>query len=552
MTSLVPQNAVQPQSIEFNDTLNVHLPTVLGLQFKNNMPCKTSQTSQSAGAQVALQQQQQQHQEMQLQQQQQQPTMPSSSPNPNSLLKQQLRAGLKDLIDVTLANANPTTTTTTTSLCQQQTAPNTPIPTVSSSHHMDTQEACSALQSLATAAERQAAQNSIQPPSANNLHHQFLLHMAANPIMKSSGEFFQQHQNALLLREDENNLDLLMDQQSDKSDPEMLTLADENAGLDYSTGNETSGPLCGNNENLDSSTNHNTSSSNPSGHNSSGTPRKSVSGKPVQRRRIRRKAQSSIDDQAEQLTEMSVRGLDLFRYASINEGVYQCTECAKENMQKTFKNKYSFQRHAFLYHEGKHRKVFPCPLCGKEFSRPDKMKNHMKMTHESFAAKDIQNFNPLNYLISAAAAGEIQASFPPQCTTSTGGSTTTVTSTTQPLISQLQSSNPALSIMINNNGDNAAEEGLNLSQQQECSKENHPHQLQLQDQQQLKFPTDIEIKNEIVISPSPSPPPLIRHQLPTGTSVSLAESSLALMKSVNQNTTATNAQLNAQRLEEVK
>lgn len=552
MTSLVPQNAVQPQSIEFNDTLNVHLPTVLGLQFKNNMPCKTSQTSQSAGAQVALQQQQQQqHQEMQ-HHQQQQPTMPSSSPNPNSLLKQQLRAGLKDLIDVTLANANPTTTTTTTSLCQQQTAPNTPIPTVSSSHHMDTQEACSALQSLATAAERQAAQNSIQPPSANNLHHQFLLHMAANPIMKSSGEFFQQHQNALLLREDENNLDLLMDQQSDKSDPEMLTLADENAGLDYSTGNETSGPLCGNNENLDSSTNHNTSSSNPSGHNSSGTPRKSVSGKPVQRRRIRRKAQSSIDDQAEQLTEMSVRGLDLFRYASINEGVYQCTECAKENMQKTFKNKYSFQRHAFLYHEGKHRKVFPCPLCGKEFSRPDKMKNHMKMTHESFAAKDIQNFNPLNYLISAAAAGEIQASFPPQCTTSTGGSTTTVTSTTQPLISQLQSSNSALSIMINNNGDNTAEEGLNLSQQQESSKENHPHQLQLQDQQQLKFPTDIEIKNEIVISPSPSPPPLIRHQLPTGTSVSLAESSLALMKSVNQNTTATNAQLNAQRLEEVK
>lgn len=118
--------------------------------------------------------------------------------------------------------------------------------------------------------------------------------------------------------------------------------------------------------------------------------------RPPQRRRVRRKGQSTPDDQAEHLTEMSVRGLDLFRYAKIFEGIYQCTECAKENIQKTFKNKYSFQRHAFLYHEGTQRKVFPCPVCSKEFSRPDKMKNHMKTTHECYMAKD--PVYPLNFL----------------------------------------------------------------------------------------------------------------------------------------------------------
>ncbi|XP_071455425.1 protein tramtrack, alpha isoform isoform X3 [Hetaerina americana] len=94
-------------------------------------------------------------------------------------------------------------------------------------------------------------------------------------------------------------------------------------------------------------------------------------------------------DPAEQLTEMSVRGLNLFRYASVSsEGVYKCMECEKVEVTKTFKNKYSFQRHAFLYHEGLHRKVFPCPVCGKEFSRPDKMKNHMKTVHDCFMPKD--------------------------------------------------------------------------------------------------------------------------------------------------------------------
>lgn len=105
------------------------------------------------------------------------------------------------------------------------------------------------------------------------------------------------------------------------------------------------------------------------------------------RRRIRRRATSSSDP-AEALTEMSVRGLNLFRYASLSEGIYKCMECAKSDILKTFKNKYSFQRHAFLYHEGHQRKVFPCPVCSKEFSRPDKMKNHMKTVHDCFMPKD--------------------------------------------------------------------------------------------------------------------------------------------------------------------
>lgn len=105
------------------------------------------------------------------------------------------------------------------------------------------------------------------------------------------------------------------------------------------------------------------------------------------RRRVRRRATSSSDP-AEQLTEMSVRGLNLFRYACIDDGVYKCLECAKTDIVKTFKNKYSFQRHAFLYHEGCQRKVFPCLVCSKEFSRPDKMKNHMKTVHDCFMPKE--------------------------------------------------------------------------------------------------------------------------------------------------------------------
>lgn len=125
-------------------------------------------------------------------------------------------------------------------------------------------------------------------------------------------------------------------------------------------------------------------------------PMSAPSGRQPTKRRVRRRATSQSQDPAEQLTEMSVRGLNLFRYASINEGVYQCTECAKVDVQKTFKNKYSFQRHAFLYHEGHQRKVFPCPVCQKEFSRPDKMKNHMKTVHDCFMPKDVV-FPPMGF-----------------------------------------------------------------------------------------------------------------------------------------------------------
>lgn len=130
----------------------------------------------------------------------------------------------------------------------------------------------------------------------------------------------------------------------------------------------------------------------PNGNNSHFAPTRQPS-----RRRTRRK-NLSPDDQAEALTEMSVRGLDLFRYARISDGVYQCKECAKENVQKTFKNKYSFQRHAFLYHEGAQRKVFPCPVCNKEFSRPDKMKNHLKTTHESYMPKSDPVY-PMSFIV---------------------------------------------------------------------------------------------------------------------------------------------------------
>ena len=89
-----------------------------------------------------------------------------------------------------------------------------------------------------------------------------------------------------------------------------------------------------------------------------------------------------------QFSEMSVRGLDLLRYAAIAaDGTYRCLECERVQITKHFKNKYSFQRHAFLYHEGVERKVFPCVICQKEFSRPDKMKSHLKTAHDCVMPK---------------------------------------------------------------------------------------------------------------------------------------------------------------------
>lgn len=169
-----------------------------------------------------------------------------------------------------------------------------------------------------------------------------------------------------------------------------------------------------------------------SGTNTSGTPNTSSEGaslltgstaaslgpKQVMRRRVRRRANSSSQDPAEQLTEMSVRGLNLFRYASVQEGLYKCTECEKADVLKTFKNKYSFQRHAFLYHEGHQRKVFPCPVCQKEFSRPDKMKNHMKTVHECFVPKDVFPPNPGGYFLAPQLQQQHMQLKPPQASSS--------------------------------------------------------------------------------------------------------------------------------------
>ena len=94
----------------------------------------------------------------------------------------------------------------------------------------------------------------------------------------------------------------------------------------------------------------------------------------------------------EQLQEMSIRGLNLFRYASVSEeGMYRCIPCEKDHVTRTFKNKYSFQRHAYLYHEGNQRKVFPCLVCGREFSRPDKLKHHLKTVHDYAVPREYSN-----------------------------------------------------------------------------------------------------------------------------------------------------------------
>ena len=109
---------------------------------------------------------------------------------------------------------------------------------------------------------------------------------------------------------------------------------------------------------------------------------------PGGRRRRLRSPSSPGSDGTKSYNEMSVRGLDLLRYARIAaDNTYRCIECERVQIHKNFKNKYSFQRHAFLYHEGAARKVFPCPICQKEFSRPDKMKSHLKTAHDCIIPK---------------------------------------------------------------------------------------------------------------------------------------------------------------------
>ncbi|XP_017101019.2 protein tramtrack, alpha isoform isoform X1 [Drosophila bipectinata] len=376
-----PDSSPLPETGDNRDTAPIHLPTILGLKIRainTATPSTQPQAQSQSKSKVKIKQ--------------------GSGANSNSLLKQQLRGGAKD-------PEVPPPSRITVAVA--------PIPALNIEENpvevpkkkQEDVNACSGLQSLATAAAEQQAAQVVN--SSGSLHHQLLhqLHLAANnPYIQqqqqvspsAAGQFLDDEMSFMSLKEQQDN--------SDEPDHELLTLADENAGLP--------GFECRDSE-IKSPTEEPPAPEPQSAPPATSTPRSGKKGakRPIQRRRVRRKAQSTIDDQAEHLTEMSVRGLDLFRYASVVEGVYRCTECAKENMQKTFKNKYSFQRHAFLYHEGKHRKVFPCPVCSKEFSRPDKMKNHLKMTHENFTPpKDLGAFSPLKYLISAAAAGDMHAS----------------------------------------------------------------------------------------------------------------------------------------------
>lgn len=91
---------------------------------------------------------------------------------------------------------------------------------------------------------------------------------------------------------------------------------------------------------------------------------------------------------------IKVRGLDLMRYGRLENGVYKCSECERLHIIKTFKTSYSFQRHAYLYHEGSPKR-FPCPVCGKEFSRPDKRKSHLKEKHGLFQSENLEQISDL-------------------------------------------------------------------------------------------------------------------------------------------------------------
>ncbi|XP_017073340.1 protein tramtrack, alpha isoform isoform X1 [Drosophila eugracilis] len=461
---------------DIRDCTPVHLPTILGLKIR-------AITTATPAQQASLQTSKSKPKIKQV----------TGSNNSNSLLKQQLRGGAKD-------PELPLSTRITVAV-----APNAAINVEEQSNEMpkknqDEVNACIGLQSLANAAEQQAAQHN----SSGNLHHQLLLHMAANNSILKSSDYYQHQQqqgspsSAGHYMDDDMELLSINEQQdkSDEPDHEMLTLADENAGLPGYQENDTDVTTA-----QDDATATETPAAPPP------TPRSGKKGakRPIQRRRVRRKAQSSLDDQAEHLTEMSVRGLDLFRYASVVEGVYRCTECAKENMQKTFKNKYSFQRHAFLYHEGKHRKVFPCPVCSKEFSRPDKMKNHLKMTHENFTPpKDIGAFSPLKYLISAAAAGDMHATIYQQQQEQAHYQ--------RHLAEQLEQQNASFdsqdsSLLL---PDVKLEQGEDQDVDQEAELSDGGYEASnpaAAAAAMLSLQQDVIIKNEIQISPSPSPTP---------------------------------------------
>ncbi|KAH8357431.1 hypothetical protein KR084_006775 [Drosophila pseudotakahashii] len=475
------------------DSTPVHLPTILGLKIR---AITTTTPTQQVSPQTPTKSKPKIKQV-------------TGSNNSNSLLKQQLRGGAKDP-EVPMGTTRITVAVAPNVV--EENAKELP------KKNQDEVNACIGLQSLANAAEQQAAQGA---NSSGNLHHQLLLHMAANnSMLKTTTDYYQQQQQQQgspssvgQFMDDDMDLLSINDQQdkSDEPDHEMLTLADENDGLPGYRGNETEVRPAQEDDS-------------PAPETPTAPPPTARSGKkgakrPIQRRRVRRKAQSTLDDQAEHLTEMSVRGLDLFRYASVVEGVYRCTECAKENMQKTFKNKYSFQRHAFLYHEGKHRKVFPCPVCSKEFSRPDKMKNHLKMTHENFTPpKDIGAFSPLKYLISAA--GDMHASIYQQQQEQAHYQ--------RQLAEQLEHQNASFDSHDQDQDSSLLLPDVKLEHGEDQEAEflsdggyeaSNPAAAAAA---MLSLQQDVIIKNEIQISPSPSPTPPTSCAVAEGKSLALA------------------------------
>lgn len=236
------------------------------------------------------------------------------------------------------------------------------------------------------------ANKTLETVPGSNLHS---IKIRVNPMMQQQATNLKMKSNNSVVT-NSNNSDMPSQSAQDLAQPPTSSTHITSSPLSEYHQNNITVPIITSVNSLANNNNNNNNNQTPT--NSSQFQPTSSSGRQPLRRRIRRKG-GLPDEQAEQLTEMSVRGLNLFRYASISEGVYKCTECAKDNVQKTFKNKYSFQRHAFLYHEGTQRKVFPCPICSKEFSRPDKMKNHMKTTHDCFVTKDVNNTFPLNFLI---------------------------------------------------------------------------------------------------------------------------------------------------------
>ncbi|XP_073844634.1 uncharacterized protein [Musca autumnalis] len=101
---------------------------------------------------------------------------------------------------------------------------------------------------------------------------------------------------------------------------------------------------------------------------------------PTTKRKRRHRITTESNMEKEYLEKMSVRGLDTQNIKSMIDGIIHCLLCSQNGVTKTFKNQYSFQRHVFLLHSGI-RKIFRCPICNSEFSRPDKMNEHKKTKH---------------------------------------------------------------------------------------------------------------------------------------------------------------------------